>query len=142
MIASHARSCAVRGGALRGGLSRQVCGAMRVQSFATGGAVTHAEPLVSDLVLRALLRNMKLLVGQRGDKKRFKVLLVAPHDVVGNHLAKLEPALDIQSVRMGASFRFASAESLSSRASRVLVLFGQLPPASAFTCPRAACRRD
>lgn len=109
MIASHARSCAVRGGALRVGLGRQVCGAVRVQAFATGGAITHAVPLVSDLVLRALLRNMKLLVGQRGDKKRFKVLLVAPHDIVGSHLAKLEPALDIQTVRMGASLWLNSA---------------------------------
>lgn len=97
-MARSALACALRGAAPRTVSNHHVWGA---RSFATGGAVAHAEPLVSDLVLRALLRNMKLLVGQRGEKTHFKLLMVAPHDAVANHLAKLEPALDIRTVRLG-----------------------------------------
>jgi len=66
-----------------------------VRAFATGTNTTSIPH--SDLSYRALLRNMKLLSGMRGDKTRFNVFvtgLSAPE--VASHLAKLEPSLDIE----------------------------------------------
>jgi hypothetical protein len=66
-----------------------------VRAFAT--ATSTASIPHSDLSYRALLRNMKLLSGMRGDKTRFNVFvtgLSAPE--VASHLAKLEPSLDIE----------------------------------------------
>lgn len=51
----------------------------------------------SELTYRALLRNLRLLAGMRGDKKRFKALITGPAaGEIARHLRDNEPVLDLE----------------------------------------------
>lgn len=80
--------------------SRLLAASRRAGGMATATAARAASSLAfphSDLSYRAILRNLRLLAGMRGDKKRFNVLVTGmAADEIARAMRDNEPCLDIQ----------------------------------------------